>query len=208
MAYRNYKMRIANRGQLSKNKTYAFSMENVNNIPIMPIFDNHNVNIKIAEGCKNVLMRSMSSKNKYRYGEQGLLISLSDDSVHIEIGGEYHKVTVNDEYIRIINNRNKDDLIFIHNHPDGSTFSATDIKHLYNDKYIRGIVAVGNRHNIFVIIKKFNCDSTCIEKFIENGKRAYAMKNNISIDQISGDTLIMLESNLKEYILNNAEKFN
>ena len=83
MAYKNYKMRIANRGHLSKNKTYAFSMENVNNIPVMPIFIEDAVNEKIAEGCKNVLMRSMNSKNKYRYGEQGLLISTLDNSVYI-----------------------------------------------------------------------------------------------------------------------------
>jgi len=131
--YRDYKMRIANRGKLSRNGTCAFSEENINNIPYIDIFIETDINYKLTDGCKNVLRRSLSSKNKYRYGEQGLLISTLDNSIFYEMQGTYEEIITDSTYNNIIHSRQSKDLIFIHNHPNNSIFSASDMRHLYTD---------------------------------------------------------------------------
>ena len=130
----NYNMRIANSAPMNKNGCYPFSEASINNIPDIDIFVNFgtlDINELIKEGCKEVLRRSMSSKNAYRYGEQGLLISTVDRDakgnplphIHEYFQGEYHEIKTDDRYKKIVATRPIKDLIFIHNHPNNSSFS-------------------------------------------------------------------------------------
>lgn len=153
-------MRIANHLGINKNGWYPFSEESINNLPDIKAFTNDGVNKAILEGCKNVLYRSMKYSNKYRYGEMGLLISVghlifnNDNRLRIYelFNGEYNRVNTSIKYYNIINNRGTKDLIFIHNHPNNSSFSGGDIMRLTEVNNLRAIVAVGNRHNLYILI--------------------------------------------------------
>lgn len=201
-----YKMRIANRCKLSKNGTYAFSEDNINNIPYIDIFIESDINNKLTDSCKNVLRRSLSSKNKYRYGEQGLLISTLDNSIFYEMAGTYEQVLTDSIYNNIIQSRQTKDLIFIHNHPNNSIFSASDIRHLYNDVSLIGIIAVGNRHNVHVILNNGDCSH--IEKCFLKCKIRYTKKNNTQLSKLSGREIKRIEDDAVPYILSNPSIFN
>lgn len=202
----HYMMHIANRAKLSKNGTYAFSEYNINNIPYIDIFIEPEINHKLTNGCKNVLSRSLSSRNQYRFGEQGLLISTLDNSIFYEMQGTYESVFVDTKYNSYIQNRQTVDLIFIHNHPNNSNFSAADIRHLYTDNSLLGIIAVGNRHSIHIILSNGNCSN--IENYISNYKINYAKKNNLDLGKLSKKEIKRIEDSAVPYILNNTNKFN
>ena len=164
----DYNMRIANRAPKTKNGCYPFSEQSINNIPDIDIFIENEINEKIKLGCQDVLRRSMSSSNKYRYGVMGLLISTLDDSIYERFSGEYHRIhTDNTRYHNLIYNRNKSDLIFIHNHPNSGSFSASDLMNLSYYTNLIGVVAVGNRHNVFLVLKDDAKLASKIRRYIE-----------------------------------------
>ena len=160
---KSYNMKIANMAPMNKNGCYPFSEMNIGNIPDITIFIEENINKKIKLGCQDVLRRSMNSSNKYRYGEMGLLISTLDNGVALRLRGTYHNVSVNNiDYVNIVNKRKTKDLIFIHNHPNNSTFSYNDVVNLTSTETLRAVIAVGNRHNLFIVTKE---DEELVENF-------------------------------------------
>ena len=201
-----YNMKIANRGGLNKNGCYTFSELNINNLPDINAFKNEAINKLIIDGCKQVLRESMSIKNKYRYGEIGLLLSFGhiiskkDDRPKIckLYHGTYHHITTNPEYYNIVNTRGTKDLIFIHNHPNGSSFSGADILELTGVNNLNSVVAVGNRHNLFVLIdvKKDKSAYNEINEYIKNQK-----EHNSVLDETE------LRNKAAHVILNNPDNY-
>lgn len=188
------------------NGCYHFSQISIDNIPDIEEFIEDYANKKIKEACENVLTRSMNSSNKYRYGEMGLLISLCNDDVYKEFKGEYHKIVLsNTSYRKITSSRDLTDLVFVHNHPNNSTFSANDIFVLARTKSLCAIVAVGNRHNLFMLIK--NTDETIpeLEKDITNQAILIAKRDKFRYDKkvyMDIAAAHFLENNVKKYGLN------
>lgn len=150
-----FNMRIANRAPKTSNNCYPFSIDCINNIPDIDIFTEEHINEKIKLGCQDVLRRSMHSSNAYRYGEMGLLISTLDDTIYERFVGKYESVPVKGtSYGSIVTNRQTKDLFFIHNHPNNSLLSFSDVSNLINAKSIYGVIAVGNRHNLHIVTKE------------------------------------------------------
>lgn len=177
----NFNMKIANRAPKSKNGCYPFSEESIKNIPDIDIFIEDEINSKIKLACQDVLRRSMQASNKYRYGEMGILISTLDDKVCERFSGEYHSIcTANTKYNDIIYNRNNIDLIFVHNHPNNEPFSASDLINLRSYRSLLGVVAVGNRHNVFLVIKDNNKLASKISKHITIEGARLAKQDNFS----------------------------
>lgn len=202
-------MRIANRAPKTKNGVYPFSEQNINNIPYLDIFIEDNINELITQGCKDVLYKSMSSKNKYRYGEFGLLVSTIDmdrkhnaiEHIYEFIPGVYNKIYLNNRYRKILLERHRliDDIVFIHNHPNNSTFSGSDLIQLAKYNALKSIIAVGNRHNIFVATKIG--DVSNMKNFIYD-----FIKNNSSTN--NEDEEKFLKDKAASIILKTPDKYN
>lgn len=203
-----YNMRIAKRKD--KNGCFTFTQRSIDNIPEIDIFADSRINKIITDGCKEVLRRSMDINNPYRYGEQGLLISTVDvDSkgnklphIHECFDGEYHNLIAGSKYGNIVAQRPIKDLIFIHNHPNNSSFSAEDLKSLTNVKSIIAIIAVGNRHNVFILIN--NTKSSIVPNYIDKHMMEYQKKNGIVISRKKRKAIA---DSAARYILDNYAKF-
>lgn len=209
----NYDMRVGERidkKPMDKNGCYPFTQKSIDNIPNINIFTDTNINNEIIKGCKEVLHRSMDKRNPYRYGEQGLLISIMDmdcngnrlPHIHEVFNGEYHKIRTDERYRNIVTNRPIKDLIFIHNHPNNSSFSAEDLKSLTSRKSMLAVVAIGNRHNIFVVINY--SQRFMVNNFIMNYMREYQKKNGIVINKVRRKNI---EDEAARQILNSYDKF-
>lgn len=197
----NFSMRIANRAPKSKNGCYPFSEESIKNIPDIDIFIEDEINNKIKLACQDVLRRSMHTSNKYRYGEMGILISTLDNSIYERFNGEYNTIhTDNTRYNDIVYSRNKSDLIFIHNHPNNSSFSASDLINLSSYTSILGVVAVGNRHNLFLVIKDNEKLASKIGKHIIIEGARLAKQNNFN------ESIKYYRDIVAQDILNNRSK--
>lgn len=183
-----YSMRLAKR--IDKNGCCPFDQKSVDNVPNIDIFIDSRINKIITDGCKEVLRRSMDASNPYRYGEQGLLVSTLDKDmynnvlphIHENFNGSYHRTVVNNKYKQAVNSRSINDLIFIHNHPNNSTFSAADLISFAGAKTIKIMVAIGNIHNIF-IAEKIRSDEGAIEEYIE--KYLYYYKKTYSKSKLT-----------------------
>lgn len=206
MNNKNYRIRIANRAPLTKNKTFPFSEESINNVPDINIFIEDNVNKVITKTCKDVLRLSMNAKNPYRYGEMGILASTDTTDkygntlpvIYEVFQGDYKKISVgrNSRYINAIANRYNNDLVFVHNHPDNSSFSGSDIMQLHVSQQLFAIVAIGNTHNIHVLTTS------------DNGKLIYdsigSKTKNYSDEKIKKSIADMVATD----VLKNPSKYN
>ena len=182
----SFDMKIANRMSKNENECYPFSEASINNIPNISIFTDETINKKITEGCKAVLRASMSSKNPYRYGEVGLLISILDvdrqgnklPTIRVGFKGDYKQIRTDNRFKQITNNRKVNDLVFIHNHPNDSKFSVADIKKFASTKTLIALIVVGNRHNIFTLIKADKEKSKYITEYIEEYTKNKCINSN------------------------------
>lgn len=196
----HFNMRIAKR----IGDKYKFGIESIDNVPYIDIFVEPENNKIITDGCKEVLYKSMTDKT-FPYGEQGLLVSTIENKplIHVNFKGNYGRIRVKDEYYNIVNNRKNTDLIFIHNHPNNSSFSANDLINLSETKSISAIIAIGNKHNIFIAIDVNIGDK--ITNYIINYKKHYKKINNIQDSDRTLDKIIADKS--VGYILENPHKF-
>ena len=177
---RNYKMRIANSSPPNKYGAYPFSIDSINSIRDIDIYVDEYSNKVLTKACKDVLLRSMNAHNPYRYGETGRLVSILDEDLygnklqHIDeiYDGNYDSVSTDKKYSTIVSNRGIADLVFVHNHPNNASFSGWDLEHLYKDRFLYGIIAVGNRHNVFIVTK--NGSTKNLYKYIQDYAKAYA----------------------------------
>lgn len=181
---KDYNMKIANSAPPNKYGAYPFSVASIRSLPKIDLFIDNYSNEILNKACIDVLTASMQSTNQYRYGEIGRLVSILDCDEHNNtmqhineqfIGG-YEGVQVDDRYKIIVSSRGIGDLVFIHNHPNNSTFSGADLEHLYTDIYLYGIVAVGNRHNTFIVTKSGS--TARMYNYIQNYARAHAKSEN------------------------------
>lgn len=161
-------MKIVNRLGLNEHGCYPFSDSSINNIPNINMFIENNINEKIHEACMEVLRKSLSIHNKYRYGEMGILLSTYDGSIYKVFKGKYLSIDLgNQGFNEIVENRNMDDLILVHNHPNNSNFSAADIAVLINTKSLYGLVVVGNTHNVYIVTKEVQSLANDLIDYIE-----------------------------------------
>lgn len=205
-----FNMKIANNAPKTKNGVYPFSEKSINNIPYLPIFIEEEANKIITEACKYVLKTSMSSKNPYRYGEVGLLVSVINkdrkgnqiEKIRKPFAGSYHTISLNEGYSNIIKSRHElvDDLVFVHNHPNNSSLSGGDLIRLSEDKSLISVIAVGNKHNIFVVNK--NSSTLKISEFINK-----YINDNIQ-NYNNEDEKRILRNKAGNIILSNPEHFN
>lgn len=162
-----YKLRIANKAPKNKHNCYPFSNDSIINIPKIDLFLEDRINEKIRLGCQDVLKRSMSYSNNYRYGEMGLLISILDNSIYERFSGTYECVPINGtSYKEIVTNRNSSDLVFIHNHPNDSILSYADLYNLIHDKSMYGVIAIVNRHNIHIVFKENESLALRLDRYV------------------------------------------
>lgn len=198
MKQESFNMRIAHRVR----EKYKFDESSITNIPILDIFIEQSINNKITLGCREVLRRSIANK-EFKYGEQGLLIYTLDDTVHETFSGNYSRIAINNRYRDITRNREYTDLVFIHNHPSNETFSASDLKSLEMTKSLKAVVAVGNKHNLYIVLKASSV--TGIKQYIDTYTNRVIKNNNLK--NISNTDLRAIEDRTVEFILNNANRF-
>ena len=198
-------MRIANSAPPNKYGAYPFSIDSVNSIRDIDIYADNYSNDILTKACKDVLLRSMNAHNPYRYGETGRLVSILDEDSHgnklqhiDEIyNGSYGSVSIDTKYSAIVAKRGTADLVFVHNHPNNSSFSGQDLEHLYKDIFLHGIIAVGNRHNVFIVTK--NGSTKNMYKYIQSYAKAHAK---------SPDEIKKYKDIAAHYILEHPDKFN
>lgn len=118
--------------------------------------------------------------DSYPYGEVGILASLNmDKNIYtpkedaslkegIVFYGNYYKIKVSEDsrYINAVANAKGRNLIFMHNHPSGSSFSYEDIHTFVNEKAIQIITAIGNNGRIYVISKGLFYDNRKVNSFL------------------------------------------
>ena len=193
-------MRIAKR----VGNRYKFGVESIKNIPYVDIFIEPENNKIVTDGCKEVLYKSMTDKT-FPYGEQGLLVSTMEysPSIHINFRGNYKRIRTSELYHTVVDNRPNTDLIFIHNHPNNTPFSANDLLNLSGTPSILAIIAVGNTHNVHIAIDTDIHDK--ISNHISNYKQKYKQLHHIPDKDESLDSIIADKS--VKYILDNPNKF-
>lgn len=208
-----YNMRISrqiDKKPANDNKCYPFSEASINNVPDIDIFIEPEINKAITDGCKEVLRRSMDRNNTFRYGEQGLLISTLDaDSrgrklphIHMNFQGEYHQIVTDSKYSEIVAERPVKDLIFIHNHPNNSSFSAADLKSLARGNSLLAAVAIGNRHNLFIVIN--TTKKSKVVDYINNYMSEFQKRNGVVINK---NKRKLIENRAARIILDKPEEF-
>ena len=144
-----YEMRITKNFPQPPKGTYVITQRDIDNIPYMNLFIEDSINNKIQKACKKLLYYSMTRKDEYKYGEMLMLVSLTgriDDHIFT---GNHAKVDLQS----IIQNYKGRDLLVIHNHPNNSFFSYKDLATTIDNSKIYGVIAIGNKHNIFVFLK-------------------------------------------------------
>lgn len=192
-----YSMRIGKRVE----KRHRFDYDSIDNIPFIDIFIEESDNRILTQACKRVLYNSMQSE-RYRYGEQGILVSIGNNlpKVYETFTGNYREIKVDDRYRNIVKERDYKDLVFIHNHPSNSYFSAEDLITFALGKSLIALIAVGNQHNVYILIDTGS--KIKMLKYINYYRRTYKSKyaNSMLSDK---------EINNKAVpdILNNPEKF-
>lgn len=92
-------------------------------------------------------------------------ITLVDTKTNSMIGGihtDYKKDSVDLSSLQKELSRKCDDrsLILVHNHPNNSTFSLSDISGLLKSKKLKGIIAVGEKYNYFLEIIESNFEES------------------------------------------------
>lgn len=198
-------MRIANSAPPNKYGAYPFSIDSVNSIRDIDIYVDNYSNDILTRACKDVLIHSMNMHNQYRYGEIGKLVSILDEDSngnklqHIDeiYNGSYGSVSIDTKYSAIVAKRGTADLVFVHNHPNNSSFSGQDLEHLYKDRFLHGIIAVGNRHNVFIVTK--NGSTKNMYKYIQSYAKAHAKSPN---------EIKKYKDIAAHYILEHPDKFN
>lgn len=146
---------------------YPISDTDIGRIPRARITNDNSINTYIQDICKEVLNLA---KNKNKSTEIGILASLDKKYKSKPIFGYMDNKTglctidtVHDEeYQDVIISFKYNSLIFIHNHPNNSTFSYNDVVNLTSTETLRAVIAVGNRHNLFIVTKE---DEELVENF-------------------------------------------
>lgn len=161
----------------------------IDSIPLKNIISGEGstrINQGIQNLCKEVLTISLNRTDGEKYNEVGILARLNDSKELLRMYGYYDadkgtcliKSDDNYKYIELIESEADDSLVFVHNHPNNSNVSISDILKLYVDFPVKVVVAVYNdcsyvsyamrsKSNISAYVKAYNL---IMQKFLRNRK--------------------------------------
>ena len=145
--------------------------------------------------AKRVLLTSLNRLDGHKHDEVGILARLDGRQCSQLIMGCWNEqlatsvipTTTNISYNNILDeNMYTQTLVFVHNHPNNSGVSISDLSSLINNPEIRAIIAVGNNgHTKYAIklrddIEIYNSISNSIRKSKDSTKILYDIINNPS----------------------------
>lgn len=185
----DYNMHIAKRN-LAKDKEYAdkiggciITNSAIESVPCARITQNNSLNLLIRRHHQNILELSRSRKDGHKYDEVGYLLEIIEPYNSSEpIYGFYNankkistiRATYNANYLNFITSHSKEQLIFMHNHPNNSPLSFDDIINLIKRRQLFAVTAIGNTGSIHMAYKSANYNE------VEMTLRLFNLTNNIN----------------------------
>lgn len=137
------------------------SIESVKCTRIITEEGSEKYNKYIQNLARRVLKESATRTDGHKHDEVGILARLDGTFVSEPIYGYWDEklltsvIDINNEnYIKAIDsNLGRTDIIFVHNHPNNSILSYSDIANLLYTFSIRAVIAVGNNGDINYALK-------------------------------------------------------
>lgn len=164
----DYHMHIAKKN-LAKDKEYAnkiggciITNNAIESVPCARITQNNSLNLLIRRHHQNILELSRSRKDGHKYDEVGYLLKIVEPYNSSEpVYGYYNtnkkistiEVNSNANYLNLIISSHKNQLIFMHNHPNNSSLSFADVANLIRREQLFAVTAIGNIGSIHVAYK-------------------------------------------------------
>jgi hypothetical protein len=125
--------------------------------------------------CQYVLYLAMYSNKS---NEVGLLLDSVDYSRYKWFFGSNKRVTVNNIYLHNTNPDYSNRFIFIHNHPNNTSFSLTDLRTFLSSYTIFLAIAIQNNGTVHILCKKTETNIDDYNWFVDNYKtRSNILKN-------------------------------
>lgn len=156
--------------------------ETINKVKRKRIYVDNSINKHIQNWHKHILFISKNRVDKYPHGEVGILSIITDniDIINsndpyiqrllsgIVILGDYNNINAgsNTDYIKALSIIKDSELIFMHSHPNGDTFSYTDINTFINTPTLGVLTVIGNNGNIYVLSKEYDFNEQNSRNFI------------------------------------------
>lgn len=172
---------IARIRNAKNNGAIIITDEIIEKIPCMHIFIEDYANKEVQRYIKTVLESAKNRKDNYLYGEVGVLVDKGIMKPGVEAissisYGDYARIDVSQDenYQNAILEHKGRNLMFIHNHPSGHSFSYSDIVTFVNTSRISTIIAVGNNGKIYVINKGLLYNPNEALKFMNNKALSFA----------------------------------
>jgi hypothetical protein len=108
----------------------------------------------------------MNRTDGYKYNEVGRLLCIANPNKYTDTYGKWDdklktcvvKAARNEKYIEMTYEHNKNELAFIHNHPNNSGISGNDIINLFDTPSIYIVIAVANNGKISYAFKNSDID--------------------------------------------------
>lgn len=210
-----YNMRIGNRN-INKDKEYAdrihgtiITPASIQRVPCMQITENNALNHLIQEQHRRILELSKNRIDGYKYDEVGYLIELVEPYRTSEpIYGCYDedrntsRIDANNsrEYRYFVDGHSKEQLLFMHNHPNNLGLSYVDIRTLILTRTLFGVTAVGNDGDVYFAYKGKNYKYEIMRKEI--------IQFNTSIHKMEVNKQIVKCMELLRELKMNQDKYN
>lgn len=206
----NYNMRMPNRNK--QNEVYLNKMPNsspitqksINSVPLIMLTNNKSLNNLIRTMHIRLLQEASLRKDGHKYDEVGILMELVEPYNYIIVYGEVNPSTgissINprsNDFTSYVGKHTKNQLLFMHNHPNNSCFSYGDIYNFITTDVIGILTAIGNSHGVYSIWKKEKFNSKVALKYlqatVENISLRYPNKKD---REIKHDAVILVIRNM------------
>lgn len=210
----NYNMRMPNRNK--QNKVYLNKMPNsspitqksINSVPLIMLTNNKSLNNLIRTMHIRLLQEASLRKDGHKYDEVGILMELVEPYNCIKVYGEVNPGTgissidpKSSDFVNYIGKHTKNQLLFMHNHPNNSCFSYGDLYNFIVTDEIFTITAVGNSHGVHSMWKKRDFNSSVASKYLyETIQRLRLSYPNENIKKINSYAALQ--------VISNADKIN
>lgn len=142
----------------------------INNVPCVEVTNSKVLNEMIRETHMQLLQKAALRTDGHRFDEVGILMELVEPYDYEIIAGKVDQLTgissvdpKDTRFKKYLALHSNNQLLFMHNHPNNSTFSYGDLYNFIITDEIKAITAIGNLHGIHLMWKKaeFNKNKAC-----------------------------------------------
>lgn len=157
----------------------------INSIPCVELTSDNSLNNLIRITHMKLLEASMLRHDEHRYDEVGILMELVEPYQYEVYFGKVDEKTgissikSNDSrFLAYIAKHSKEQLMFMHNHPNNSCFSYGDLCNFILTDEIKIITAVGNSHGVHSMCKDKNFNKNETIKYLKIATSKINLKDN------------------------------